>query len=112
MRTIFIVLIAAVAAAAPAGAQSTTEFAIMHLNSDQDRANGRRMHSGQVYVVDPAQNRALQRSVNNFNQSAMNQNDLIGQYGVTVIPGPEYTGNRAALFTQQFFAIERQQNED
>lgn len=93
MKKLALACIAALAFAAPAAAQSTTDIAILHFNMDADSPSDLRMSSGEVLMVDSTDTAALQEALDNFNMSADRLSDTRGSGGVTVIMSdPKFAG--------------------
>lgn len=86
MKSIILATLASAALAAPAFAQSTTDFAIMHFNMDADTPSDIRMlPQGPIRTMMLEDGTTLMQVYEQFNLDADTLADIRGQNGVTVI---------------------------
>lgn len=88
MKSIILATLASAALTAPAFAQSTTDFAIMHFNMDADTPSDIRMvPQGPIREMQLEDGTTLMQVFDQFNMDADTLADMRGGNGVTVIMG-------------------------
>ena len=86
MKKLVLALAATAALAAPAFAQSTTDFAIMHFNMDASSGSDIRMSPASApMMADLSVNTTIADVLAHFNMDADSFSQLQGQSGVTII---------------------------